>query len=232
MIKIFTITILLSFYTTVFSQENNTIGAFRFLEPYTHGIPLTKKFKDWQNYIQNADDFTYVTTDFRKYGLIYSNLISLKNYTAFDNMVDSMVLALQILALKDSVTHKRDTANHIQFFITFKKTVSKKSVDSVFKIMEIKMHDFFTENTIFKNKYSNGIKVQYAMNEADIIYPITLEKYYDEEIKKYVITLFINKRSAYNTKLKYILNQNLMVLCRWILCQTNEYWSATKIKSV
>jgi hypothetical protein len=23
-----------------------------------------------------------------------------------------------------------------------------------------------------------------------------------------------------------------MVLCRWILCQTNEYWSATKIKSV
>jgi four helix bundle protein len=35
-----------------------------------------------------------------------------------------------------------------------------------------------------------------------------------------------------NTKLKYILNQNFMVLCRLILCQTNEYWSATKIKSV
>jgi hypothetical protein len=33
------------------------------------------------------------------------------------------------------------------------------------------------------------------------------------------------------TKVKYILNQNLMVLCRWILCQTNEYWSTTKIKS-
>jgi hypothetical protein len=71
------------------------------------------------------------------------------------------------------------------------------------------------------------MSVDYNNPASDIGYGCILERpkiIFNEQTKKFV--------AFFNTKLKYILNQYLMVLCRLILCQTNEYWSATKIKSL